>query len=98
MNALFWPAENETSSGSGKSEARYDLFEASMSDCDFVIVEGDSASTAARIEVWRAENGSPPLAAKDRTISAIITDDPVELEGIQVFPRSDLSTMFDWLL
>jgi molybdopterin-guanine dinucleotide biosynthesis protein B len=49
------------------------------SDCALVLVEGDVATTAPKVEVWRAGLGAPPLASQRQGIAAIISDDPPEV-------------------
>ena len=63
-----------------------------FSECDVVLVEGDSRTDAPKIEVWRNEVGEPPLAATDDEILAIITDDSVPVER-PVWPRADVDVI-----
>jgi molybdopterin-guanine dinucleotide biosynthesis protein len=89
MNAVFWPPENnptaEDSAGDGAHrvdgspiaarEQKYAPFAPLFKKCDVVLVEGDTQTSATKLEVWRAEVGSEPLAFADPSIAAIITDD-----------------------
>lgn len=96
MNAVFWPPQ-EPSAGDGASEtapgetadARYDDFAKMFADCDLVVVEGDTKTTGRKIEVWRAALDTPPMAASDGSIFAVITDDPLEIDK-PLWPRSDI--------
>lgn len=76
MNAVFWPKNDIESAGEGESD-RYQQFETMMDDCDIVLVEGDSRTSATRIEVFRSALGIEPMAAFDPDITAVITDDPL---------------------
>ena len=63
-----------------------------MSQCDIVLVEGDSATSASKIEVYRAAIGCEPMAIGDPTIQAVVTDDPLELD-IACWPRANVSAL-----
>jgi hypothetical protein len=65
--------------------------------CRLVLVEGDSQTNAPKIEVWRSELGTPPLAGRDRSILAIVSDDVLPIET-KVFRRSDVAGLVDWIL
>jgi len=88
MNAIFWPNVAAPATDS----AKYEQFDSLMSQCDIVLVEGDSATSAPKIEVYRAAVGSEPMATGDPTIQAVVTDDPLELD-IACWPRADLSVL-----
>jgi len=90
MNAVFWPAER--SDASNAHQDRYDVFAGLFADCDVVLVEGDSRTTGLKLEVWREETASPPIAAEDPTIHAIISDSAVTLPT-QVWSRQDVPTL-----
>ncbi len=91
MNAVFWPPNAERASGAGDSELKYSAYALMFEQCDIVLVEGDSNTTAFKIEVWRREVGSIPLAQSDPTISAIVTDDKLSDDlGVPVWSRTDL--------
>ncbi len=92
MNALFWePTVNDNTSD------RYAEFEARFSDCDLVLVEGDSRTTAAKIEVWRSEVGSEPIALQDRSILAVVTDDALDA-SITTLSRRDIPKLAAWVV
>jgi molybdopterin-guanine dinucleotide biosynthesis protein B len=68
---------------------RYAQMAPLFSDCDVVLVEGDSQTDATKIEVWRSEAGEAPLAAADPEVLAIVSDDPVAVER-PIWPRADI--------
>ena len=117
MNALFWPqdqtpettdplTEQEPPTEEGH-EARYQLFQALMDDCDLLLVEGDSQTRAPKIEVWRAETNTPPMYEEDQSIVAMVTDDIVTDDRATddtppvhptLFPRTPIDALVEWIL
>ena len=91
MNAIFWPqpGNKETQSSSEK----YRQFDSMMDECDIVLVEGDSKTTSPKIEVFRDENGSLPIAMSDTTIQAVVTDDHFGEATTAIWKRGDLNTI-----
>ncbi len=65
--------------------------------CDLVIVEGDTRTDSLKIEVWREEQSSPPLAFEDKSIHAIVTDSLVPGDA-EVWPRHDVATLAQRIL
>jgi molybdopterin-guanine dinucleotide biosynthesis adapter protein len=96
MNALFLPVADGSELDEDKEE-RYTAFATWFDPCDLVIVEGDAHTRAPKIEAWRAVLGSPPLAASDRSILAVITDDPLQLD-VPILSRRDVRGLADWML
>jgi molybdopterin-guanine dinucleotide biosynthesis protein MobB len=92
MNAVFLPAEKML-----PGQDRYASFSPLYADCDLVLVEGDTQADAPKIEVWRAEVGSPPMASEDRTILAVITDDPLPGDLPRI-ARGDVPALATWIL
>jgi molybdopterin-guanine dinucleotide biosynthesis protein B len=91
MAAVFLPAKaNDT-------DDPYSIFAPFFTRCRFILVEGDSQTTAAKIEVWRRELGTPPLAADDQSILAVVSDDPLPMDA-EALRRSDISGLADWLV
>jgi molybdopterin-guanine dinucleotide biosynthesis protein B len=91
MTAVFLPAmSNDTSDP-------YAIFAPFFTRCRVILVEGDSQTTAPKIEVWRRELGTPPLAAENKSILAVVSDDPLPIEA-QVLLRSDIAGLVDWLV
>lgn len=93
MSAVFLPMSADMSSKHDRYRALAPLFES----CDLVLVEGDSATNAPKIEVWRSVLGKEPLAANDESILATVSDD-APLVKCSVYPRSDVSALAEWVL
>jgi molybdopterin-guanine dinucleotide biosynthesis protein B len=91
MTAVFLPVKSNDTSDP------YSIFAPFFSRCRLILIEGDSQTTAPKIEVWRKALGTPPLAADDQSILAVVSDDPLPVEA-DVLPRSDLAGLADWLL
>ena len=89
LSAVYWQPL-EPRGLSDPAEGRYAEFAPHFAACDLVLVEGDAHATALKVEVWRQAAGSPPLAADDPTIAAVISDDPLELAA-PVWPRRDIA-------
>lgn len=89
MDAVFRPRDPESPPAD-----RYADFSAMFAGCDVVLVEGDSQSRATKIEVWRQVAAENPIAAHDESVTAIITDDPLEISK-PLWPRSDLAAIAD---
>lgn len=92
MSAVFWPP--------GKTDDMADRYAAMLSvfaNCRLVLVEGDSQTTQCKLETWRAATNAEPLAATDQGISAVISDDPLEI-GVPLLARSDIPALADWLI
>lgn len=68
-----------------------------FSDCDVVLVEGHGDYPAPKIEIWRQECGTEPLALLHKNIVAIITDDPLKI-STPTWPRNDVKTIADHIL
>ncbi|WP_197525548.1 molybdopterin-guanine dinucleotide biosynthesis protein B [Pseudobythopirellula maris] len=86
LSAVFWPPADD------ERTDRYAAFAPRMAGCDLVLVEGDSATTAPKVEVWREAAGGAPRFAADRSTLAIISDDPLgaplAASPLPVMPRS----------
>jgi molybdopterin-guanine dinucleotide biosynthesis protein MobB len=93
MTAMFLP----TGDSSATAEERYSVFAPMFARCRLVLVEGDSQTTAPKIEVWRNELGTPPLAMHDKSIMAVVTDDAC-MFSVTVHPRSDVEGLANWIL
>ncbi len=88
MNAVFWPSPSDEMTAAEK-EVGYARFESLMSDCDLILVEGDSSTEGLKVEVFRQEIHAETLAANDPTIRAVISDDDLEI-STETWPRSNL--------
>lgn len=93
MNAVFWASEHPAMH---RDDARYAAFHAHMTDCDLMLVEGDSQTAGDKIEVWRAELNTPPMASSDPTILAVVSDDGPECEQ-SVLARRKLTPLIQWI-
>ena len=98
MNAVFWPPDDKAR-GDERDEEMYAKLAPVFQQCDLVLVEGDSQTRAAKLEVWRGEIGTPPLAESDTSISVIVADAPhPPWSGISVWPRSDVAALANNIL
>jgi molybdopterin-guanine dinucleotide biosynthesis protein B len=93
LTAIFLP-HDERATATGD---RYAPFAPMLAACQIVLVEGDSQADSLKIEVWRKELGTPPLAAHDPSILAVVTDDvcPVLAE---ILTRSRVAHVASWIL
>lgn len=64
---------------------------AELSECDWVLVEGFKHGALLKIEVWRAESGSPVQYPTDPKVVAICTDSPDRLPQATSLPLLDLN-------
>lgn len=64
---------------------------------DLLLVEGDSSTTAPKLEVWRAERQTDPIAASDNSVLALVTDDPSPIP-MRCLPRSQVASLLAWIL
>lgn len=95
MNAVFWPAQPMLPTESHQD--RYDAFAALFADCDLVLVEGDTRTSATKLEVWREETGQAPFAHEIPAIHAVITDSTAPIPVV-VWPRRDLADLAERIL
>ena len=93
MRALFIPVDsNDRTEGD-----RYAELAPMFARCQLVLVEGDSQAIAPKIEVWRSELGTPPLASHDESIMAVVTDDKLPCPA-NVLSRSNVAELANWIL
>lgn len=95
MSAAFWPPQSADSSS---SEDRYANFAQIFADCHLVLVEGDTQTTAAKIEVWRKSLGTQPLAMTDESILAVVTHDHISNLAAPVWLRTDVASLAERIL
>jgi molybdopterin-guanine dinucleotide biosynthesis protein B len=69
-----------------------------LSRVDLVLVEGYKAQPHAKVEVWRAALGRPPLYPNDPSIRAVVSDDALPAVGVPVVPFSPIAGVADRLL
>lgn len=84
MTAVFRPIAHRDDA------ARYAELERAFLDCDVMIVEGDLAVDALKVEVWRPQASERPYAADNRTIHAVITDSQTPLD-VASWPRQPIA-------
>jgi len=89
MTAVFRPRRDAEG-----AVDRYALLAPNFLDCDLVLVEGDLQAQAPKVEVWRASLGEAPLASRNETILAVITDDPLDLP-VSTWSRSSIEALAD---
>lgn len=82
--AVFWSSAKDQD-----SPDVYEKLPVVFADCDFVLVEGDTRTDHPKVEVWRDGSETPPLAATDDSIRAVVTDDPISVP-VPIWPRADL--------
>jgi len=98
MNAIFLPAGDVSSDDDASSgEDRYAAMAPLFSGCALVVVEGDSHTSAPKIEVWRAMHRTAPLCGEDSSILAVVTDDSPPVTTT-ILPRTDVPRLAEWLL
>ncbi|MEQ8210491.1 MAG: molybdopterin-guanine dinucleotide biosynthesis protein B [Lacipirellulaceae bacterium] len=96
QSAFFWP-RNASDENAGDDLDQYAQFSEMFASCDFVLVEGDTQTDGKKIEVWRAEVGSEPLAKEDASIVAVVSDDAPEVD-CPIWSRSNLDELIKNLL
>jgi molybdopterin-guanine dinucleotide biosynthesis protein B len=82
----------------GEPEAALPELLARLSPVDLVIVEGFKRDPHAKLEVYRAANGKPPLHPGDPSIVAIASDVAFPGAGRPVIGLDDVSAIADRLL
>jgi molybdopterin-guanine dinucleotide biosynthesis protein B len=92
MTAIYLPVSARNSA----SYDRYSFFASAFVWCRLMLVEGDSQAQAPKIEVWRKERETAPLAQHDKSILAVVTDDPLSITA-PVLSRSDVAGAADWI-
>ena len=93
MCAVFLPTDVKGS----EVKDRYSILASVFTGCRLVLVEGDSQARAPKIEIWRSELGTPPLASHNDSILAIVSDDVPPI-NIKAFRRSEIAGLADWIL
>lgn len=91
MTAIFRP------NPSGDAADGYAWIEPLFNDCELVLVEGNSATSQTKLEVWRQATGSDPMALQDAGIRAVISDDAPAVRQ-PIWGRQDVITLADRVL
>ncbi|MBL8891952.1 MAG: molybdopterin-guanine dinucleotide biosynthesis protein B [Planctomycetaceae bacterium] len=94
LSAVFLPVQ-----GAADSEVRYDEISPLYGDCDLVIVEGNLAATAPKIEVWREELGTAPIFETDAGVEVVVTAASLTLNPprFTLLPTA-IESLADWVL
>ncbi len=96
LNAVFW-SHDQAPAIPATGDTRYDRFAPMFAVCDLVIVEGDTQTSAPKLEVWRAERGTAPLADRLTGVLAIVSDDQPPGDCL-VLPRSRIELIAGFIL
>jgi len=64
---------------------------------DALLIEGNPDWAGPKLEVYRAGLGTSPMCLERRDITAVVSDDPLEVP-VPVWPRSDLAGLAERLL
>lgn len=75
----------------------YESLAPMFAECDLVLVEGNSLTTAPRVEIWRETCDTLPQSALDHTIHALITQDSVHV-SVPIWPRDNLAEIAKQIL
>ncbi len=76
---------------------RYAKIEPAYRGCDLVLVEGNSQTDELKLEVWRKETETDPIALTDDTIHAIVSYDAPPVSQ-PVWPRGNIEAIADQVL
>lgn len=82
----------------GEAEEKLPALLQKLSPVDLVIVEGFKREPHAKIEVYRADNGKPPLHPGDPTIVAIACDSAFPEAGRPVVHLDDIAAIAEIVL
>ena len=74
-----------------------ELVEAYFQDVDLVLTEGYKGGAALKVELFRAEAHREPLANRDESWLAMVSDQPLEC-GIPLFHPDQVTELADFLL
>lgn len=68
-----------------------------LSPCDVVLIEGFKAAPVPKVEVYRPENGKPPLWAENPHIVAVAAAEP-PTTSLPVLPLNEPGPIVDFIL
>jgi molybdopterin-guanine dinucleotide biosynthesis adapter protein len=80
-----------------ESEVALDELLAQLSPCDLVLVEGFKQEPIPKLEVYRPENGKPPLFPERSDIVAVATDDEI-VTALPILPLNDIGAIADFVM
>ena len=81
----------------GEAEPTLDQLLARLSPCDLVLIEGFKQEPVPKLEVYRPENGKPPLFPERSDIVAIATDVDLATDLPQL-PLNDYVAIADFVM
>ena len=84
-------------SSANAGEDRYVALETAFADCDLVLIEGDVAAKAPKVEVWRRAVQEAPYAHTIEGVAAVITDEQIEGSS-HVWPRHPIARLAELIL
>lgn len=70
---------------------------ARLAPCDLVLIEGFKQEPVPKLEVYRPENGKPPLFAERSDIVAIASDSPLDTD-LPILPLNDIGAIADFVM
>jgi molybdopterin-guanine dinucleotide biosynthesis protein B len=70
-----------------------------MDECDLVLAEGFKQTPLPKIEVYRREVSERPICMPDRSLLAVVGDDPLPdgYEKVKKFPFAAIGPICDWI-
>ena len=68
-----------------------------LSPCDLVLIEGFKHEPVPKLEVYRPENGKPPLFPERNDIVAVASDAALET-ALPVLPLNDMNAIADFVM
>lgn len=81
----------------GAAEPPLDYLLDRLQHCDLVLIEGFKQEPVPKIEVWRPENGKPPLFPERPDVVAVAADAELAT-GLPRFPLDDVAAMADFVM
>ncbi len=81
----------------GESEVTLDELLARLSPCDLVLIEGFKQEPVPKLEVYRPENGKPPLFPERSDIVAVASDADIATD-LPRLPLNDVGAIADFVL
>jgi len=68
-----------------------------LAPCDLVLIEGFKQEPVPKLEVYRPENGKPPLFPERRDIVAVATDVAIDTD-LPKLPLNDMAAIADFII
>lgn len=80
-----------------EGEVTLDELLSRLAPCDLVLIEGFKQEPVPKLEVYRAENGKPPLYPERRDIVAVVTDAELATD-LPKLPLNDIAAIADFVM